>query len=146
MELRSVRQQYAVDGAPSHATATLRRPSPVMTGRVGMIAALQAQAGNRAVAALLSRSAPVQRCGGQPCEGCDKDTDKVQRVTVQRDAAVAEKVRNSVSGAIQVKGSRALARMLPTWSMSPLKHRCVPTEHHPAPAPASTIACDAKRC
>ncbi|HEX6404945.1 MAG TPA: helix-turn-helix domain-containing protein [Pseudonocardiaceae bacterium] len=44
------------------------------------------------------------------------------------------------SRAIQVNGSAALARVLPTWSTSPRKHRCAATEHHPAPTPASTPA------
>jgi DNA-binding HxlR family transcriptional regulator len=41
------------------------------------------------------------------------------------------------AGAIQVMGSRALAQTLPTWSMSPRKHRCAPPEHHPAPDPVA---------
>ncbi len=93
----SVRPRYSVDRVPVHTAAVRRRPPPAMTGRSGAVAALQAQAGNQAVAALLSRSKPVQRCGGQQCEGCDKDTSEVQRLTVQRDAAAAEKVRNSVA-------------------------------------------------
>ena len=44
------------------------------------------------------------------------------------------------SRAIQVNGPEALARVLPTWSTSPLKHRCAATAHHPAPIPASTPA------
>jgi hypothetical protein len=37
------------------------------------------------------------------------------------------------SGAIEAKGSRALARVLPTWNRGP-------AEHQPAPTPAATPA------
>ncbi len=40
------------------------------------------------------------------------------------------------SGAIQITGSPSLARALPTWSNSPLKHRGE-TEHRPVPASAA---------
>jgi hypothetical protein len=51
-------RQHAVDRESAHAGGVPHRSSPRMTGRTGAIAMLQAQAGNRAVAALLSRTAP----------------------------------------------------------------------------------------
>ena len=60
----SVRQR-AVDREHTHATGAPHRPAPMATGRAGTIAVLQAQAGNRAVAALL-RTAPGTRATAQP--------------------------------------------------------------------------------
>ena len=51
-------RQHAVDRESAHAAGVLHRSSPRTTGRAGTIAMLQSQAGNRAVAALLSRTAP----------------------------------------------------------------------------------------
>lgn len=90
-------QRHTVDVTLPHVNAVASRPSPVVTGRAGMIAALQAQAGNRALAGLLSRSGPQQRSGGQSNGGCDNDTAEVLLPTVQRDAAAATKIRNSIA-------------------------------------------------
>jgi hypothetical protein len=85
-------QHQAMDVTPPHVKAVAPRRSPVATGRAGVLAAVQAQAGNRAVAALLSRSGSVQQCGGQPNGACDNDTAEVQRPSVQPDAVAATKL------------------------------------------------------